>query len=77
MGNCRINHSYKDVSEKLKAQESYLPDRIQSLAGHMKEENMTQQKLNALFHLLKKYDLADSEERIRRDLQFEEILKGQ
>ena len=75
MSNCSINHSCKDVSEKFRAQESYLPDRIKSLAAHMKEENMTQQELNALFHLLKKYDLADGEERSRRNHQLEKILK--
>lgn len=67
MGECRLNHTVEDVQNKLKEQAPFLPeDRVAQL-GALLETELSQEQLNELFHLLKKYDLASAEERLSRD----------
>lgn len=67
MGTCNIDHSQEDVVEKLQSQESFLPvDLFQTLYAILKEKQ-SQETLNELFHLLKKYDLASHVEQQERN----------
>ncbi|WP_050180276.1 hypothetical protein [Domibacillus robiginosus] len=63
MSECSIDHSHVDVMEKLESQKTFLPAYLyDSLRNYLQEER-TQDILNDLFHLLKKYDLVSEEER--------------
>lgn len=67
MGECRLDHSVEDVQKKLGEQAPFLPqERVEQLQALL-ETTLSQEKLNELFHLLKKYDLATPEERARRE----------
>ncbi|WP_079509224.1 group-specific protein [Mesobacillus jeotgali] len=74
MGECNINHSKEDVKKKYEAQREYLPEDIQSLFSSFFMEEHTQDILNEVFHLLKKYDLAAEEERNERDNRLKLVL---
>ncbi|HLR67934.1 hypothetical protein [Virgibacillus alimentarius] len=67
MGVCNIDHSLEDVQKKLKGQESFLPDDLARKVHQFLENEQSQENLNELFHLLKKYDLASKLEREERD----------
>ncbi|SFE36161.1 FdhD protein [Alteribacillus iranensis] len=67
MGKCNIDHSLDSVREKLESQRSYLPDDVYQHSQTILGENPDQTTLNELFHLLKKYDLADIKEKQERD----------
>lgn len=74
MSSCPIDHSLEDVQKKLSEQESFL---LAGLADGLKiylTEDVSQEALNDIFHLLKKYDLASAEERTERDAQFAKYL---
>lgn len=74
MGECRLNHSVEDVQNKLVEQAPFLPgDRAARLSALL-ETDLSQEQLNELFHLLKKYDLASAEERLNRDEQMASFL---
>lgn len=62
MSECQLNHSYADVVNKLESQKDFLPEALYTKVQHYLQEERTQDLLNELFHLLKKYDLASSEE---------------
>lgn len=67
MGTCNIDHSPEDVEKKLESQEPFLP---QVLAGKLHQfltEEQSQETLNEMFHLLKKYDLASESEKEERN----------
>ncbi|MGP7818243.1 hypothetical protein [Niallia sp. 01092] len=67
MGKCNIDHSYEDVVKKLESQQNLLPEvLVEDLYSFLKN-NQSQQMLNELFHLLKKYDLASEEEQNKRN----------
>lgn len=67
MGECKLNHSVEDVQKKLAEQAPFLPtERVEQLQVLL-EANLSQETLNELFHLLKKYDLATPEEREKRE----------
>jgi hypothetical protein len=62
MGQCSIDHPHEDVIKKLESQCDFLPAALyEELQSCLKNEH-SQQTLNELFHLLKKYDLASGEE---------------
>jgi hypothetical protein len=63
MSECKLDHSYADVVNKLESQQSFLPEDLYSQLHNYLKEERTQDLLNELFHLLKKYDLASEEER--------------
>ncbi|HLQ71377.1 MAG TPA: hypothetical protein VK142_06215 [Bacillota bacterium] len=67
MGKCNIDHSRDDVLKKLHQQQEFLPEtlvvKIRSFLG----EEQPQGVLNDLFHLLKKYDLAEKGEQEKRN----------
>ena len=67
MGTCNIDHSNNDVMKKFQNQKEYLPETLIDKINNFLEKEQPQEKLNDLFHLLKKYDLASAEERDKRN----------
>ncbi|WP_018924292.1 hypothetical protein [Salsuginibacillus kocurii] len=72
---CPIDHSVEDVEKKLKEQEDHLPEDLYFASEDKLKRQMTQEQLNELFHLLKKYDLASEEEQEERNQEMEVLLK--
>lgn len=64
---CNIDHSIEDVQKKLEAQVAFLPEDSVLKSRSFLEKGPTQEQLNELFHLLKKYDLSDEEEQRERN----------
>ncbi|WP_347551138.1 hypothetical protein ABFG93_04925 [Pseudalkalibacillus hwajinpoensis] len=75
MGKCTIDHSYSDVLTKLKGQADYMPDSLVQGINRFLEKTLSQEALNELFHLLKKYDLASQEEREKRNEEIDELIQ--
>ncbi|MED1724507.1 hypothetical protein [Brevibacillus parabrevis] len=74
MGECKLDHSKEDVQKKLAEQAPYLSEqRVGQLQGMLAGE-LDQERLNELFHLLKKYDLASPEERLVREQQMDRLF---
>jgi hypothetical protein len=67
MGECRLNHSVEDVRAKLAEQTPHLPGPLAARLEGLLATPLSQETLNELFHLLKKYDLASPEERAERE----------
>ncbi|MGB7999771.1 MAG: hypothetical protein WCF60_06700 [Anaerobacillus sp.] len=74
MGKCSIDHSYGDVLNKLENQAEYLPDSLVQDIYKYLQRNLSQETLNELFHLLKKYDLASDEEKVERKAGLEHLM---
>lgn len=66
---CNIDHSMEDVMNKLESQKSFLPEVIFKELKVFLRGNHSQEILNDIFHLLKKYDLVSEEEREMRNTQ--------
>ncbi|WP_339254758.1 hypothetical protein NSQ43_02710 [Sporosarcina sp. FSL W8-0480] len=64
----------EDVLAKLKEQQVFLPAGIYESGVRFLNERRDQEILNDFFHLLKKYDLADEEERGRRDSEMRKLF---
>jgi hypothetical protein len=64
---CHLDHSTEDVKKKFESQMDYLPSNLTELFSLFFEKTHTQQTLNEVFHLLKKYDLSSEEERVKRN----------
>ncbi|TLS37518.1 group-specific protein [Pseudalkalibacillus caeni] len=75
MGKCNIDHSIEDVLNKLKAQSEYLPENFPDEIREYVERAPSQEELNEVFHLLKKYDLATYEEQEVRKTKLRALLK--
>ncbi|WP_252315963.1 group-specific protein [Sinobaca sp. H24] len=67
MSSCSIDHTPEQVKEKLNSQRGFMPKDISQKADLLLTEELSQERLNELFHLLKKYDLADPEEQAERN----------
>ncbi|MBP1155556.1 MULTISPECIES: group-specific protein [unclassified Paenibacillus] len=74
MGNCNIDHSQEDVIQKLDSQQDFLPEPMGKELHRFLESQHSQQTLNELFHLLKKYDLASYEEREERNKKLLQLI---
>lgn len=72
---CNIDHSIEDVMNKLESQKSFLPKEIFTGSKGFLQGNHSQEILNDIFHLLKKYDLVSEEEREMRNTQLLLIIK--
>ncbi|CAM3860657.1 group-specific protein [Bacillus wiedmannii] len=72
---CNIDHSMEDVMSKLESQKSFLPEVIFKELKVFSRGNHSQEILNDIFHLLKKYDLVSEEEREMRNTQLLLIIK--
>lgn len=76
MGECKIDHSLEDVQNKFESQSEFLPEDIKQMFGEFFKEEHTQDILNDVFHLLKKYDLSTEEERETRNKRLTMVLKN-
>jgi hypothetical protein len=74
MGTCNLNHSKKDVQSKLDFQRNYLPERITNELYLFLETDCSQEILNEIFHLLKKYDLLTNDEQDLRNERLSDLL---
>ncbi|MFC0562271.1 hypothetical protein [Halalkalibacter alkalisediminis] len=74
MSPCKIDHPVEDVRSKLVSQQDVLPRNLYRRSKQFLETTRTQLELNELFHLLKKYDLANSEEQKSRNVKLTKLL---
>jgi hypothetical protein len=74
MSECKLNHSQQDVKNKYESQETFLPEDMKPLFSAFFEKEHTQEILNDVFHLLKKYDLSSAEEKAERNNRLYLIL---
>ncbi|MGG2936069.1 hypothetical protein ABEO66_18470 [Bacillus pacificus] len=72
---CNIDHSIEDVMNKLESQKIFLSEDIFKGLKNFLQGNHSQEMLNDVFHLLKKYDLVSEEEREARNTQLLLIIK--
>ncbi|EJR65347.1 hypothetical protein IIO_01531 [Bacillus cereus VD115] len=71
---CNIDHSIEDVMNKLESQKGFLPETLfKDLNGFLQNKH-SQEIINEIFHLLKKYDLVSEEERETRNAQLLHIM---
>ncbi|MCP3026396.1 group-specific protein [Halobacillus sp. A5] len=75
MSSCPIDHTLEDTKKKLESQKEFLPEELYKAAGHFLNSRPSQDELNELFHLLKKYDLAADEEKQMRNKNLKELTK--
>ncbi|OMP66492.1 group-specific protein [Domibacillus epiphyticus] len=76
MSECKLDHSNEDVVKKLESQQAFLPaDLYEKLQQYLQQDH-TQDMLNELFHLLKKYDLSSAEEQEARKKRLMLILNN-
>jgi len=74
VGVCNIDHSHESVMKKLKNQEAFLPAELNEKIHRFLDGDLSQETLNEVFHLLKKYDLSSGEEREVRNKKFAAIM---
>lgn len=66
MSECKLDHTSEDVQTKFEQQRDFLPEEMKALFQAFFQQEHTQDILNEVFHLLKKFDLASEEERTER-----------
>ncbi|BAU27229.1 hypothetical protein DFP93_11381 [Aneurinibacillus soli] len=71
---CNLDHTIEDVQKKYEAIKPHLPENSTAALALYLAQSRTQEELNEVFHLLKKYDLADVEEQARRNAEFARLL---
>jgi hypothetical protein len=76
VGKCNIDHSPEDVKKKYESQLEFLPQDMAPLFDKFFQEEHTQDILNEVFHMLKKYDLVTKEEQFERNNQLYLVLKN-
>jgi len=76
MSECKLDHSQEDVKSKYESQAAFLPEEMKSLFNQFFAKEHTQDLLNEVFHLLKKYDLASAEEQNERNNRLFLVLKN-
>ncbi|KAA0547205.1 group-specific protein [Bacillus sp. BGMRC 2118] len=74
MSTCKIDHSIDDVKNKLEEQVPFLPPEIYTNSLKFLLTSPTQLQLNELFHLLKKYDLADTEQKLEKNQKLKKLI---
>lgn len=74
MGECSLDHSHEDVVKKLDSQKDFLPQPLLANLQRFLNLEHSQQTLNELFHLLKKYDLASPEEQTERNKKLTRLI---
>jgi hypothetical protein len=75
MSQCSIDHTAKDVQTKYESQKEFLPTELLELFDTFFKTSQTQETLNEIFHLLKKYDLSSEDEKVTRNEKFLLVLK--
>jgi citrate synthase len=76
MSECKLDHTHEDVKSKYSSQEAFLPNDLKALFEQFFAKEHSQDLLNEVFHLLKKYDLAAEEEKKARNNRLYLILKN-
>lgn len=76
MSECKLNHSHEDVKSKYESQVAFLPEEMKPLFEQFLAKEHTQEILNEVFHLLKKYDLATEEEKSERTNRLNMVLNN-
>jgi hypothetical protein len=76
VGECNIDHSQEDVKKKYESQLEFLPQDMEPLFDKFFQGEHTQDILNEVFHLLKKYDLVTEEEQFERNNRLYLVLKN-
>lgn len=71
MGKCNVDHSLEDVKKKYESQLSFLPDELKPLFDEFFQNEHTQELLNEVFHLLKKFDLVS---KVEQDERIEKLM---
>ena len=71
---CKLNHTMEDVRQKYESQKTFLPTNMHSSFETFFNQEHTQELLNDVFHLLKKYDLASEEEKDHRNNRLNMVL---
>ncbi|MBP2003789.1 group-specific protein [Halobacillus andaensis] len=74
MGSCNIDHTVEDTRKKLEGQKDYLPGKLYAESNSFLNESPSQEELNELFHLLKKYDLSSVKEQEERNSKIKELV---
>ncbi|QOR68281.1 group-specific protein [Cytobacillus suaedae] len=74
MSTCNIDHSLEDVLKKLESQKAFLPQSLYETTETYLSTTRTQETLNEIFHLLKKYDLATDIEQSERNEKLSTLL---
>lgn len=74
MGVCNLNHSQQDVRLKFESQKAFLPTQLSQTLDRYLEKGNSQETLNEIFHLLKKYDLSTQEEQESRNDKLKWIM---
>lgn len=75
MSQCPIDHSVEDVMKKYTSQSEFLPEKVKELFARFFTVSHSQEKLNEVFHLLKKYDLSTEEEKAERNEKLVQVLQ--
>jgi hypothetical protein len=76
MSECKIDHTQEEVKAKYRSQEEFLPKEMIPQFQQFFSKDHSQDLLNELFHLLKKYDLASAEEQEARNNRLKLIFKN-
>lgn len=73
---CEINHTKEDVLNKLVSQKEFLPTELYPKIESFIQTDLSQETLNEVFHLLKKYDLAAEAEQQERNEVLRTMVEG-
>jgi hypothetical protein len=76
MSECKLDHTQEDVKSKYASIAAFLPEEMNPLFNQFFEKDHTQDLLNEVFHLLKKYDLAPEDEQANRNNRLYLVLKN-
>lgn len=76
MSQCNLDHSLEDVKKKYESQVPFLPEELKPLFAEFFQKEHTQELLNEVFHLLKKFDLATKDEQEVRIQKLMLIVKN-
>jgi citrate synthase len=76
MSECKLDHTQEDVKSKYESISAFLPEEMKPLFNQFFEKDHTQDLLNEVFHLLKKYDLATEDEQANRNNRLYLVLKN-
>jgi hypothetical protein len=76
LGECKLNHTKEDVKGKYESQAEFLPEDMKQLFDQFFAGEHSQELLNEVFHLLKKYDLVSVDEQIARNERLYLVLRN-
>ncbi|WP_042460940.1 hypothetical protein [Neobacillus dielmonensis] len=76
MSECKLDHTQEDVKMKFESQKDFLPGDMKPLFIQFFKNDHTQEILNEVFHLLKKYDLVSEEEKNERNNRLYLVLRN-